>query len=239
MPAKRPARRQNAKELAYEHLRATIAEMHLPEGQFLREEDVAAELGISRTPVREAFLRLQAESLLQLVPNKGAFVPPITERETEQLIECRDLLETHAAPAVIRNASERLEDALAENLSQQRQCLESDDIRGYVDTDQRFHLELVAATGNDVLTSLYNSLRTRQTRMALNVARQWPSQRFVEVLDEHQAVLDALRQRDVKALRAALRAHSDATLAAGRDASATWRRHVDDDRANSKRAQRR
>src|SRR6516225_1746485 len=82
-----------AQDVAFAWLKTHIVTLPRSEGIFLTEAEVCRATGLSRTPVREALLRLEAEGFLQIVPKKGAFVPPITEREVEAIMQARGLVE--------------------------------------------------------------------------------------------------------------------------------------------------
>jgi DNA-binding GntR family transcriptional regulator len=86
----------SAAERAYRHTKERILSGELLGGSMVTEGDVSSALGISRTPVREGFLRLQAEGLLQLHPKRGALVVPVSPGEVGAVLEARELLENHA-----------------------------------------------------------------------------------------------------------------------------------------------
>src|SRR5215467_12657455 len=82
-----------AQDIAFAWLKQHVISMPGTDGAFLTEAEVCRATGMSRTPVREALLRLEAEGFLQIVPKKGAFVPPISEREVEAIMQARALIE--------------------------------------------------------------------------------------------------------------------------------------------------
>lgn len=202
-----------AKEVAYDHIRDIIFRLDPREGQFIKEEEVAEATGISRTPVREAFLRLEAERLLRLVPKKGAFVPPVSDREIIDLMELRLLLEeftaVHAmgAPTLI----EQLEDIVQK---QKRAANGADDTDSFIDFDLRFHVVLAAAAGNRVIADMYESLRNRQLRLGRNVIAVSTPRRFQGAIEEHSKIIEALKTGQAEMVRQSIREHLNSTLAA-------------------------
>src|SRR3954466_12275201 len=82
---------------AYDHLKQAILDRAYPGGALLSEGEVAAQVGVSRTPVREALLRLEAEGLVRLYPKRGALVLPVSPKEISDVLETRELVETFAA----------------------------------------------------------------------------------------------------------------------------------------------
>jgi len=197
-----------AAEAAYRHVKDGLLSGRLPAGEMLSEGDVAAELAMSRTPVREAFLRLATEGWLRLFPKRGALVVPVAPGEAEAVVDARLLLESHAVDVVVRSAPAR--EALAATLrglvARQREAVATGDLEAYAEHDAAFHLAIVAAGGNDLLTGFSVTLRERQRRMiALSVgAAGEHAPGFVE---GHEALVAAVESGDAAAFRERLRAH--------------------------------
>src|SRR6476660_2340803 len=89
-------------EKAYAYLRENILIDPEVQGKFLNEQELAAEIGVSRTPVREALLLLVSDGLVELIPQRGAYVPVITGRQIAELFELRGVLERHVAATTIK-----------------------------------------------------------------------------------------------------------------------------------------
>jgi DNA-binding GntR family transcriptional regulator len=209
----RQAETLSAKERAYDYIKDEILGNAIGEGEFLTEEGIAAELGISRTPVREALLRLDAEALLSLVPRKGAFVRPITHREISEVLEVRSLVERFAAERLcapeLAPGRELVAQGLQDLVQEQRELASHDDAAGFIDRDRRFHADIVAATGNLVLVELYQRLRDQQLRMGLRAVAD--GARYESVLREHEAIVGAVARGDAADVAAALSAHLETT----------------------------
>lgn len=201
-------RTRSAKDLAYEHLKDRIASIELDHGLFLTEGEIASDLGVSRTPVREAFLRLAGEGLLRLVPKKGAFVPPVSDREMDDVMETRELIEVHCARRVASNGTDIGRD-LERLLAEQGKL--TGDVEAFIDCDRRFHDLIVDAAGNNLLTDLYHSLRERQLRMGVRAVVGSPH-RARQVIEEHRAIARALAGGKPRDAEDAVRAHLRATL---------------------------
>lgn len=202
------ARNGTAQDAAYAWLKAHVASVPRNEGIFLSEAEVGEETGSSRTPVREAFLRLEAEGALQIVPKKGAFVPPISDSEVGHVMEGRRLVEEYCVRASIElpGLAEELERLLSEQLARQNEPAE------FIALDREFHRTYVQAAGNPVLVSFYGSLRDRQLRMGLNAITS-SEERMATVVDEHRRIIDAIRATDAAAAVAAVADHLQSTLA--------------------------
>ena len=200
-------RSESAKVRAYQYVKHLVLTEHAQGGAFVTEEEVASALGVSRTPVREAFLRLEAEHLIQLLPRRGAFVAPVSPREMADVMEARLAIETYALT--------QLRDSLvvAERMGAliEEQRAHRDDAEAFIDADRAFHQAMVDATGNRVLQAFYESLRDRMMRMGV-VAVHRRDERVRQVLAEHEAIVAALRAGDVRAAREALTDHLESTL---------------------------
>ncbi|WP_053225968.1 GntR family transcriptional regulator [Solirubrobacter soli] len=188
----------SASRRAYEHVKERILDGRLPGTWLLSENDVAQELGVSRTPVRTAFGQLEAEGYLTLYPKRGAVVTPISPREAEEVIEARWVIERHA----LEQASPQLGAELA--------ALADPGEKDFVEADRAFHRALVAGTGNEILLGLYDTLRDRQRRMLRVGSRT--DERKATITAEHRELAQAIA--DGEDATGILRRHLDGALAA-------------------------
>ena len=186
--------RPAAKDRAYAFVKERILDGGYPGGELLSEGEVAEALEVSRTPVREAFLLLEAEGLMRLYPKRGALVVPVTSQEIRDVMETRLVLERHAAEQVA-GLDDRTEvtGALRALLARQEEVLADEDLLAFVEADRLFHHTIVAAAGNAILTRLSYSLRDRQRRMVAATVARAPAltARFI---GEHRAILEALER---------------------------------------------
>ncbi|MCL4289453.1 MAG: GntR family transcriptional regulator [Thermoleophilia bacterium] len=145
---------RSASAVATELIRAAVIDGRLEPGQRLKEEELARELGISRTPVREALLVLQTEGLLESAPNRGATVRTFEADDLDDLYQLRAVLEGFAA----RRAAARITDAELALLSESNERFvrlrDADEIADLVRENVRFHDAILAAAGSERLTQL-------------------------------------------------------------------------------------
>ena len=188
-----------AKDRAYAFVKERILEGAYPGGELLSEGEVAEALEVSRTPVREAFLLLEAEGLMRLYPKRGALVVPVSPGEVRDLMDTRVLVERDAARRAARDAVSRgrVATELQDLLDRQQAALDAGDAPAFVRTDRDFHHAIVVAGGNAILTRLSDSLRDRQRRMVATTVARDPDlmRRF---LDEHRALCDAIGAGDAR-----------------------------------------
>jgi DNA-binding GntR family transcriptional regulator len=194
-----------ASERAYAHLKRGVLDRTYPGGTLVTEGEVAERVGVSRTPVREALLRLQAERLVELFPKRGALVLAVTDAEARDVLEARELVEEWAAPRALERAA-RLVPALEEHLAAMRSALADDDAAALVEADRAFHEAVVDAAGNGVLSRLYASLRDRQLCMGAAAMDMDPPRRE-RAVREHEGLLAALAAGDGAAFRRLTREH--------------------------------
>lgn len=185
---------QPLREVVYETLREAIRSGVLTSGERLMEIQVAEELGVSRTPVREAIRRLEAEGLVVMIPRRGTYVSDMSLRDISDVFEIREALEVLAASL----AAERITDMEIEEF--ERMMVEFDEVvnknnvDGLVELDIRFHTKLYEASRNVRLIAILNNLREQTTRFRMT-SMSVPG-RMQDTLDEHRAIIEALGRRD-------------------------------------------
>lgn len=184
-----------AAERVYHHVKQAVLDRSYEGGTLLTEGALATAVGVSRTPVREALLRLEAEGLLKLYPKKGALVLPVSAQEIRDVVETRLLVEQHAVAKLAGNPPAALLARLEELLAEQRGHADAGDLAAFAVADRCFHAEIVRAAGNRILTHLYDQLRDRQLRMGVATMHAEPS-RVAKNLAEHADILAALREGD-------------------------------------------
>ncbi len=195
-----------AKDRAYEFVKERILTGAYPGGDLLSEGEVAEAVGVSRTPVREAFLLLEAEGLMRLYPKRGALVVPVSADEIEDVMDTRLLVERHAAQRVAQRPPAGFAEHIDEILAAQRAALDAGDQAAFVESDRDFHRTIVEGAGNTILARLYDQLRDRLRRMSATAIARDPA--VAEVfLSEHRAIADALGRGDGDGAGALLARH--------------------------------
>jgi GntR family transcriptional regulator, rspAB operon transcriptional repressor len=197
---------------AYALLRDAIVSLWLKPGEVINEKAICEQLGISRTPVREALTKLSEEGLVQIFPQSGTFVSPI---ELEQVFEgqiVRDALET----AMVRRAVHRFTpefDALFQNiLDRQRSISAQNDYQAFYVSDEEFHRTISQCAGSLRIWRIINGAKAQLDRVRrLNMPV--PGQ-LDQIITEHQAILDGLRTGKEALAAKAMKAHLNAVFEA-------------------------
>lgn len=203
------SRALSATDRAYQETRTRILDGQLSGGDVITEGQIANLLGISRTPVREAFLKLQAEGMLQLYPKRGAVVVPVTLDEALPVAEANEVLESFAIEKILTEHAEAppaLVSALWDILAEMTRQVRARDMSGYFAADARFHLTLVDAAGNPFFSQFALTLMERKRRLQV-AARPGASQLLESSYQEHVAIVEQLEGGDLDRTLALLRTH--------------------------------
>lgn len=158
---KRPA---TVAEDVYRHLRSQLLSGVLPGGSWLREQELAATLAVSRTPVREAIRQLAQEGLVKVEANRGVRVHEPSLAEAVASYEVREQLEGMAARLAAARADPATEAVLGERLASML-AIPADDFAGHIEADNEFHLSIASLSGNPILQELVERLTTRVNRV--------------------------------------------------------------------------
>jgi DNA-binding GntR family transcriptional regulator len=200
-----------AAERAYSVTKELVLSGELPGGHLFSEGEIATRLGISRTPVREAFLRLQAEDLLTLIPKRGAVVVPVPPGEAEDVLDAREAIEVAAVRRLLRRP-DRMPEAVAAlraAVDVQRGHAEAGDLEAFAEADELFHRAIVAAGRNELTMRFYRTLADRQRRMSVHALGPTPELLPV-VLRQHTELVDCIERGAADVFADTLRAHLDA-----------------------------
>ncbi len=204
-----------AAERAYEFAKWAILNAVYRGGEVLTEAALAHELGISRTPVREALLRLEAEGLVHLHPRRGAVVAEFSMREVEDVLEARVLVENHTAAKSFAARETLLPQVEAAHAAMAKSRREGD-TAAFTTWDRVFHEAIVDAAGNEVLSSVYRMLRERQT-LFTSVLVRGRADRMDAAITEHERIVEALRGDDADAFCVVVNEHLQWSIRLARD----------------------
>ncbi|HVY57705.1 MAG TPA: GntR family transcriptional regulator [Xanthobacteraceae bacterium] len=193
------------RDLAYEAIKHRIITCAFKPGEYVNEASVAATLGFGRTPVHQAINRLMLEGMVEVIPRKGVIVRPVSLDEVIQIIEARVIVE----PQGVRLAAERADEneiaALDDILARTRACMDTRNIEQMMLLDREFHLVLARAARNAVLAEILRRLHERSLRFWF-ISLTAP-EHHASVQEEHRAIIEAIRTRDVAAAERAMCTH--------------------------------
>jgi DNA-binding GntR family transcriptional regulator len=202
---------------AYEFAKWAILTGVYPAGSAITEAGLAREVGLSRTPVRAALLRLEVEELVTVTPGHGAVVNTFSMHDVEDVLEARVLVENHTAAKSFARRAEVLPFVEAAHTEMVRHRQQRD-TAGFTAADRLFHELIVDAADNRVLSSIYRTLRERQTLFTSSIMRG-REDRMQATIDEHERILSALRGDDRDAFCRVVNEHLDWSIALARQST--------------------
>jgi len=207
-----PAPRKDSKismvDAAYERLKSAIMGNRLPPGFQASEPEIAELLGMSRTPVREALVRLQDKGLVRIIARRGIYVLPVSTDDMREIYQMLIALEPEAAAMVAQKGLTKSEKAALESATAAMEnALRDDQLDAWAVADDRFHRVLLECNGNARLTNVVSTLfdQAHRARMVTLYLRPKPTQST----KEHRQILRAITAGDPDKTRAFFRAHRE------------------------------
>jgi DNA-binding GntR family transcriptional regulator len=191
----------NLTELTYRSIKQNVLDGTLGELSRLTEESLATQLGISKSPVREALNRLEAEGLVCIESRRGAHVRQFSPKEVRDLYELREILEVHSIEAAI--ITPKLLSELSASISRTKKHLKLGNRMEHIEEDLRFHATITAATGNEELCRVLENI---QQKTLLCRSKSYELSATTAPV-AHMKIYQALRKDRKKEARLAMREH--------------------------------
>ena len=179
---------------AYKSLRHSILTNELTAGVVYNEKKIARDLGISRTPVREALLELVSKRLVKFLPQKGVVINTFSIRDIEDVFEIRTVLEVFSIKKICLNHENINISILKKYLDEQKKAVKNQDAHGFITADRRFHIGFIKLTHNNYLMDMMNDIRDIMHLMGFKALSA--KGRMEEVVTEHENILNAVEQGD-------------------------------------------
>lgn len=197
--------RKSIQTLVYEELKRNIMSMKLEPGQTMSTQEIATKLNVSRTPVREAFLRLQSEGLVELIPQRETMVSKISLKRVEQEKFIRECLEMGVIRKFMDKSGCEVEENMAELIQLQKKCGEEKDFVGFLEADDQFHKVLFDVTGQEMAWETIASRNGHYNRLRiLYVQRDTAMQ---ESIEQHHKIATLLESGSREEAARALSSH--------------------------------
>ena len=195
-------------DVAYQAVRAQILDNRWPPGYRALEQELALALGMSRTPVREALIRLAQEGLVEVVPRHGMRVLPVSADDMRDIYQVLTALESMAAELVVlRKPTARQLKPLIDASHDMAKALKADDLEAWAAADERFHRHLIELCGNRLLIDAVQNCWDRAHRARMVTLRMRPKP--VHSTREHMEVVERIRSGDARGAFECHRAHRE------------------------------
>ena len=183
------------RELVFENIRQAIVKGIFAPGERLMEIQLADDLGVSRTPVREAIRKLELEGFVVMIPRRGTYVSDLSIKDINEVYEVRTALDVLAAELAAERITEEELEEMERLLVEIGEYIEIYDMDKIVEADSKFHDILYRASRNERLVGIINNLREQLTRFR-SLSMSYPG-RLKDMLGEHTRLVEALGQRNV------------------------------------------
>ena len=193
------------RELVCEHIREAIINGVFSPGERLMEIQMADEMGVSRTPVREAIRKLEMEGFVVMIPRRGTYVSNMSIKDINDVYEIRISLDTLAAGLAAERISDEELEELQRLLVKVGNAIEENDMAKVVEADIEFHDVLYKASRNERLRNIINNLR-EQITVIRGVSMRYPG-RLKDTQEEHRRLVESIAARDVEKSQEAARIH--------------------------------
>jgi DNA-binding GntR family transcriptional regulator len=178
----------------YDILKNKIMHLQLRPGEILMVQSLAKELGTSRTPVREAVVRLEREGFVEAVEGKKFKVSVLTMKKVLEIHEIRKLMEQHAVRHIAENATKKQINELNTTIRQLKKALRNKAYDEYFKVDLAFHDKIIRFHGNDTLEQLMKQVNDKMQR--IRYLTTLIDNRLEKTIEEHQAVIDAIQENN-------------------------------------------
>jgi len=195
------------KESAYKIIKEKLLNLEFEPGSRIREDILAQEISMSRTPVREAINQLSAEGLVNNIPRKGIFVIQLTPQEINGFLDIREALETLAVVNCISKISNDQIELLDNILLEFEESIMADDFKRCNSLDSRFHLEIAKVSDNKKLIEFLGEIEDFMHIARAIEKKAQPKLKNQLTLREHKTILDSIKNKDIEAARSAVRAN--------------------------------
>jgi DNA-binding GntR family transcriptional regulator len=178
------------REIVYEELKRQIMVGEIAPGTRMMEVELADEMGVSRTPVREAIRKLEKEGLVTIEPRRGAYASDISAKEMVDILEVRQDLEGMAAGIAAQKITEEGKEELERLVQVYKESVEKEDIEEIIANDEAFHKYIVSLSGNKTLIKMVSQVQELVLRFRYIYYEDFS--RFRNQPTEHQAIVDAI-----------------------------------------------
>jgi DNA-binding GntR family transcriptional regulator len=197
----------NLSERAYFRIKKMISEYRYSPGSRLNVEQLARDLGTSRTPIWEAVRRLEQEGLVRNIPNRGVFLVELTRADAIELYTVREVLEGMAARLAVQRISDKALEKMEKLLREQEKIVAEEDLVAYSKSDFEFHANIYAACGNGILREMLESIKEKLRPIDMRITPILSG-----LFNDHQMIVRALRLRDALLAESAFREHNQRVL---------------------------
>lgn len=193
------------REIVYEELKRQIMIGEIPPGTRMMEVELAEDMGVSRTPIREAIRKLEKEGLVSIEPRRGAYASDISIKDMVDVLEVREFLEGMAAGLAAKKINDEEIETLKKATATYKKAVENGNTEEIIKEDELFHKLIVDCSGNKTLIQMINQVQELALRFRYIYYEDFS--RYRNMPYEHQEILDAILSGDSEKARGIADAH--------------------------------
>lgn len=193
------------RDVVFQTLREAILKGDLKPGERLMELQLASKLGVSRTPIREAIRMLEQEGLAVTIPRRGAEVAKMTEKDMEDVLQIREVLDELAVSLACDKMTDEQIEELEQHMIDFEESVKSEDIRRLAQADVKFHDAIYRATDNTKLINMLSNLREQIYRYRVEYLKD--EKAYPTLMQEHRIIVEALKCKDKDKVKSVMKIH--------------------------------
>jgi DNA-binding GntR family transcriptional regulator len=194
---------KSLKDRVYFYLQSQITSGNIRPGERVMEKQICSKLNISRTPVREALMKLEAEKFIHIIPRRGFIVRELTLKEIEEIYDIVGCLEGRAAAKTVNTLDSQQRETLNRAMGEMRKALARDDLGEFNKHNLKFHEVYIKAFGNNLIYEIIALLKKRfyEHSVKLRMLPEWEK----KTMAEHEKILKLIDKRDAEGLEQFIR----------------------------------
>ena len=200
-----PAKHQSLTELLYDELKKAILTCRIKPGTRLKEVELAEQMGVSRTPIREAMRQLEKDNLIYITPRRGTYVSELSMDDIDNMFIIREPLEGLAAYLAAQSATKEQMDEIRTEMEKCEELLKNNDLEKMAEADLLFHNAIAYASNNEYLISILTDLQVQVLRFRTVYFRS--RERAEAAVEDHRKVFDAISSGDADKAKKSLITH--------------------------------
>ncbi|AOT73148.1 hypothetical protein Gferi_15100 [Geosporobacter ferrireducens] len=205
MEISKPPDNLNVSDFVYKTIRENIINWNIKPGVMISEKGISEQLGVSRMPVREAFIKMTKEGLVEVLPQRGTVVSKIDLDRVEEERFIRESLELAVLDKAMTCFPTDIIPILEQNLKHQHECIESVDYERFLELDQEFHRTIFYGCKREICWQIIQDVSGHYKR--IRVMTLWSKEALNALIEQHDMLLDAIKKRNIEQARFILQKH--------------------------------
>jgi len=197
-------------DFVYSIIRENIINWNIKPGVIMSEKEVSKQINVSRTPVREAFIKLKRESLVEILPQRGTVVSKIDLKRVEEERFIRECIEVAVLNIAMDNFPSEFLPIIEKNLKSQQECIENIDYKRFIKLDEEFHRVIYSSRKREMCWEVIQTVSSHYKR--IRVMTLWDKDILRNLIEQHSAMFDSIRKKDRNKAEFTIKKHLEKLL---------------------------